>query len=213
MVMRIPLSAIGIVFLACASAQVRIPYNASAPSVIPDGVLGRIDSDGATTLYMEGLDLKIAVQNQRSYERVSRLRFGLVPFFPIILPTVEQEVRPIETEEPSQLVIFFSFDPREAGNHFNPDSVMVDPDDGIVQSMESFKGPADGACAGAWAGSESSRDFELPRGQTTCFVLQFPMQYSPYAHFGLHLSGLSRLGEPTSPVDLRFIEFKGHAAD
>lgn len=190
-----------------------MPYDVSAPTVIPDGVLGRIDSDGATTLYLEGLDLKIAVHNQRSYERGSRWEFGLVPFFPIILPTVVQETRPTENEELSPLVIFLSFDPRDEGTLFNPDSVMVDPNDGTVQSMEAFKGPADGACAGAWVGSESSRDFELPRGQTTCFVLQFPMQSSPDVPFGLHLSGLTRLGEPTPPVEFRFIKFKGHSAD
>lgn len=48
------------------------------PTVIPDGVLGRIDADGSTTLYMEGWDLKIAVQNQRSYVRGSRWDLGVI---------------------------------------------------------------------------------------------------------------------------------------
>jgi hypothetical protein len=212
--MRVPFSAIGIVLLACASVQVGIPYDVSAPTVIPGGVLGRIDSDGATTIYMEGLDLKIAVQNQRSYERGSRWDFGLVLFpFPMIVPTVVQEARPTENEELSPLVVSLTFDSREEGTLFNPDSVTVDLDDGTVQSMEAFRGPADGACGGAWVGSESSREFELPRGQTTCFVLQFPVQISPDVHFGLHFSGLTRLREPTPPVELRFIKFKGHSAD
>jgi hypothetical protein len=211
---RILIAATGIVLPACASVPVRVPYDVSAPTVIPDGVLGRIDSDGATTIYMEGLDLKIAVQNQRSYERGSRWEFGLLLFpFPMIVPTVVHEARPTENEELSPLVVFLSFDSREEGTLFYPDRVTVDPDDGTVQSMEAFRGPADEACGGVWAGSESRRKFELPRGQTTCFVLQFPMQSSPDVHFGLHLAGLTRLGEPTPPVELRFIKFKGHSAD
>lgn len=130
---RILIAATGIVLPACASVPVRVPYDVSAPTVIPDGVLGRIDSDGATTIYMEGLDLKIAVQNQRSYERGSRWEFGLLLFpFPMIVPTVVHEARPTENEELSPLVVFLSFDSREEGTLFYPDSVTVDPDDGTV---------------------------------------------------------------------------------
>ena len=64
---------------------------------------------------MEGLDLKIAVQNQRPYGRGSRWDFSLVPFFPIIMPAVVQEDRPTENVELSPLVIVLSFDPRDEG--------------------------------------------------------------------------------------------------
>jgi hypothetical protein len=211
---RVLFPAIGAVFFACATAPVRVPFDVSAPTVIPDGVLGRIDADGSTTLYMEGWDLKIAVQNQRSYVRGSRWDFGIILFpFPMIIPTVVQEAKPTQDQGLLPLVVFLRFDSREEGLLFSPDSVRVDPDDGPIQSMEAFKGPADGGCGGVWVESESSRDFVLPPGQTTCFVLQFPLQSSPDVKFGLHLAGLTRRGEPIPPVDLRYVKFKGHSPD
>jgi len=94
--MRAPLPAIGAILFACATAPVRVPFEVSAPAVIPDGVLGRIDADGSTTLYMDGWDLNIAVQNQRSYVRGSGWDLGVVLFpLPMIIPTIAPEVNPL----------------------------------------------------------------------------------------------------------------------
>ena len=212
--MRVLLPAIGAVFFACATAPVRVPFDVSAPTVIPDGVLGRIDSDGSTTLYMEGWDLKIAVQNQRSYVRGSRWDLSVVLFpLPMIIPTVAQEVNPPEDRGLSPLVVFLHFHSRVDGLVFYPDSVRVLPDDGQAESMKAFIGPADLTCSTDWESPEASREFVLPPGEPSCFVLQFPTPGSPDTGFQLHLSGIATSGEPTPPIDLRFAKFTGNTVD
>jgi hypothetical protein len=211
---RVLLPVIGAVFFACATAPVRVPFDVSAPTVIPDGFLGRIDADGSTTLYMQGWDLKIAVQNQRSYVRGSRWDLGVVLFpLPMIIPTIKQDVNPPEDRDLSPLVVFLHFHSRVEGLVFYPDSVRVLPDDGQAESMKAFIGPADLPCSAAWESPEASREFVLPPGEPGCFVLQFPTQGSPDTGFQLHLSGIATSGEPTPPIDLHFAKFTGNTVD
>lgn len=212
--MRGLLPVIGAVFFACATAPVRVPFDVSAPTVIPDGVLGRIDADGSTTLYMDGWDLKIAVQNQRSYVRGSGWDLSVVLFpLPMIIPTIAPEVNPPADRDSSPLVVFLHFHSRADGLVFYPDSVRLLPNDGQAASMNAFIGPADLPCNADWESPEASREFVLPPGEPSCFVLQFPTLGSPETGFQLHLSGIATSDEPVPPIDLRFAKFTGSTDD
>ncbi|HYO47988.1 MAG TPA: hypothetical protein VEY33_15020 [Gemmatimonadota bacterium] len=188
-----------------------VPFDVSAPEAIPQGVLGKIDPDGSTTLYLEDLDLRIAMRNHRPYQVKSKWGFGFLLFpMPLILPVPARVAEPSSSEAAVPHVIFLTFDPREEGFTFDPGAVTVTSDDGADLSMEAFIGPVDGSCTGTWAGSETVREFALNSLETTCFGLQFPMQISPDIGFHLNLSGLSQHGEPTLPLALRFAKFSGN---
>jgi hypothetical protein len=199
---------LGAVLLGCGT--VHVPFDVSAPEAIPQGVLGKIDPDGSTTLYLKDLDLRIAVRNHRPYKVRSKWQFGLL-LFPIpILPVLDRVAEPSGNEAPVPHIIFLTFDPREEAFTFDPGAVTVTPDDGAALSMEAFIGPVDESCTGTWAGSEAAREFELDSLEATCFGLQFPMQSSPETGSRLNFSGLSQHGEPTVPITLRFARFSGN---
>ena len=212
--MRILISATGVVLLGCVKAPVRVPFEASAPQEIPAGVLGKIESDGVTTLFLEDLDLRISAGDRRSYGVRSRWEFSLLIYpLPMIIPSRTREAEPAGESDLLPHVILLEFRPREEGFGFHPDSVRVVPDDGLARSIEAFIGPADPSCSGDWSAPESSRHYALPPGEPSCFVLRFPTQGTPEVAFRPYVSGITRLGEPTPPMELRFGKFTGNTLD
>lgn len=204
-----PWLVIGAVSWACATA-VRVPFDVSAPEVIPAGIKGKIDPDGLTTLYLEDLDVEIEVGNYR--QRDTHVEWGLLPLFPFFLPipmpaTVASDTSSSEVGGPHQ--IFLTFNPSEQGFIFNPETVTVTLDQGSAVSMVAFMGPVNESCVGEWGVLEAGRDFNLTPQEATCFGLRFPLQTSPNIAFRLSLSGLSREGQPVTPIELRFVRFSG----
>lgn len=202
--------AAGVVLLACASAPPRVPFEVSAPEAIPPGMLGRIDPDGSTTLYLEGLDLVVAVRNDRSGQAGWSWGLGIFPYtFPFIFPVAERTITAPDSANPVPHVIALNFRPREKGFRFDPRGVNVTFDDGLEHLAMTFTGPVGESCTGSSVPSEAGRPFALPAGKASCFLLRFPVSSHPGRRFRMHLSGLSRDGETIQPLELRFARFAG----
>jgi hypothetical protein len=203
--------AAGCLFLSCAPAHV--PFEVSAPAAIPPGVLGKIDPDGTTTLYLDDLDLNIAMRDQRLHQVKTDWQFALVPF---LLPIVFAPVRTTVAADSANRVphvMVLNFRPREEEFSFDPQGVRVTFDEGNEYRAETFIGPVNESCTGGWIAVDASRDFALPAGETSCFVLQFPIESSPAMGFRLYLTGLLRDGETTQPLELRFARFSGNTEE
>jgi len=207
--------AVGGVIGACRTMPVAL--DVSAPQVIPAGVLGKIDPDGSTTLFLDGMDLEIEVRNHRS----GRTRLGWelipVPFPPFLLPiptSVPEVAEKADAENGLPLLLFLKLVPRAEGFVFEPGEVTVTPDEAGALRMTAVTGPTDDSCMGVESATDAvPQVFDLPPHVVTCFVPRFPVRASPDLGFRLSLSGLSTQREPIAPVELRYLKFSGSTVE
>ncbi len=203
---------IAVLALSAACRTITVPTDVSAPKVIPGGIAGKIDPDGSTTLYLSDLDVVIQARNHRPQETGLIWDFPLmVPFLlPVPIPVgrrVAEEVGPGGSD--GRLAISMTFLPKKGGVTFHPGNPVVTLDGGSALPAVEFIGPAEESCAGAWARTETSREYALLPGKRTCFVMRFSLQASPETSFLLTFSGLSVHGEPVPPFDMSYAKFSG----
>ena len=193
----------------CKTTQAAV--DVSAPTAIPAGFAGKIDPDGSTTLYLQDLELVIETRNHRSHDTGLIWEGGIAPpfFLPIFFPVGRVSSEYDEEDSDGPLTISLAFAPEVAGFTFAPDASWVRLDDGGSRSPAEFMGPAQASCAGVWTKSNAGREYALPPGTKTCFVLRFPLRIPPEARFLLGFTGLSLHGDPTPPFELSYAKFSG----
>ncbi len=195
------------VIAGCRTFQASV--DVSAPTAIPAGFAGKIDPDGSTTLYLQDLELVIEARNYRPHDTGLIWEGGFLYLIPIVFPVGRVSTTYEEGASDGPLTISLTLAPEVAGFTFDPGAPGVTLDDGRPHSTAEFIGPVEASCAGIWAKTEASKEYPLPPGKKTCFVLRFPIQASPETSFQLSFTGLSLHGDPTPPFELSYGKFSG----
>ena len=209
----------GVVLQGC-FYPLRVPFETSAPQVIPAGVDGKVGPDGRTTLRLDGLDVRMETHNQRP----KGVGLSWLMPFPLVFPAPASGVFD-EMDEPnppsSRQLLYLDLRAREPGFAFNPMAVLLAADTSSAAPPLAYIGPGQRG----WDGCADSSGDELEKSTAdttyliepseddwTSFVLAFRISSSsPEVPFQLIIGGLRRDGEGVPPVELRFSKRKGRS--